>query len=71
MPDYSNDELILDSFLDYDAFANALRDIDKRDDVLVTVWQGIVCWLSPTAVKLTNGQTVSDWQVVLRVRDIF
>ncbi|KAJ7632570.1 ClpP/crotonase-like domain-containing protein [Roridomyces roridus] len=26
---------------DYTAFANALRDLDKRDDVLVTVWQGI------------------------------
>ncbi|KAL1947757.1 hypothetical protein VTO73DRAFT_13481 [Trametes versicolor] len=25
---------------DYDAFAVALRDVDKRDDVLVTVWQG-------------------------------
>lgn len=25
---------------DYDAFATALRDIDKRDDVLVTIWQG-------------------------------
>lgn len=25
---------------DYNAFANALRDIDRRDDVLVTVWQG-------------------------------
>lgn len=26
--------------LDYDAFANALREIDKNEDVLVTVWQG-------------------------------
>jgi hypothetical protein len=26
--------------LDYTAFANTLRAIDKRDDVLVTVWQG-------------------------------
>jgi len=29
---------------DYDAFANALRDIDKRDDVLVTVWQATGKW---------------------------
>ena len=27
--------------LDYDAFAEALRAIDKRDDVLVTIWQGM------------------------------
>lgn len=25
---------------DYDAFANGLREIDKREDVVVTVWQG-------------------------------
>lgn len=25
---------------DYDFFASALREIDKRDDVLITVWQG-------------------------------
>ncbi|PBK96804.1 ClpP/crotonase [Armillaria gallica] len=29
---------------DYDAFANALRDIDRRDDVLVTVWQATGKW---------------------------
>lgn len=29
---------------DYDSFATALREIDKREDVLVTVWQGLfVC----------------------------
>ncbi len=28
------------AFLDYNAFANALREIDKRPDVVVTVWQG-------------------------------
>ena len=27
--------------LDYDAFANALREIDAREEVLVTVWQGV------------------------------
>ena len=25
---------------DYDAFAEALVAIDKRDDVVVTIWQG-------------------------------
>ncbi|KIK59861.1 hypothetical protein GYMLUDRAFT_44334 [Collybiopsis luxurians FD-317 M1] len=29
---------------DYDAFANALRNIDKRDDVIVTVWQATGKW---------------------------
>ncbi|KAK0459679.1 ClpP/crotonase-like domain-containing protein [Desarmillaria tabescens] len=29
---------------DYEAFANALRDIDLRDDVLVTVWQATGKW---------------------------
>ncbi|KAJ3998215.1 ClpP/crotonase-like domain-containing protein [Lentinula boryana] len=29
---------------DYDAFANALREIDRRDDVLVTVWQATGKW---------------------------
>ncbi|KAK7467123.1 hypothetical protein VKT23_004182 [Stygiomarasmius scandens] len=29
---------------DYDAFANSLREIDKRDDVLVTVWQATGKW---------------------------
>lgn len=33
------DRIDVDS--DYDAFAKALREIDKRDDVLVTVWQGM------------------------------
>ena len=27
--------------LDYDAFANALREIDTKEEVLVTVWQGV------------------------------
>lgn len=26
--------------IDYTAFAEALRDIDGREDVLVTIWQG-------------------------------
>ena len=35
--------------LDYDAFANALREIDTRREVLVTVWQGV----SPTEYRTT------------------
>lgn len=30
---------------DYDDFANSLREIDKRDDVVATVWQGELCYL--------------------------
>ncbi|KAF8192986.1 ClpP/crotonase-like domain-containing protein [Pholiota molesta] len=29
---------------DYDAFANALREIDEREDVLITVWQATGKW---------------------------
>ena len=36
--------------LDYDAFANALREIDAREEVLVTVWQGA----SPTTDYTTR-----------------
>jgi len=30
---------------DYDDFANSLREIDKRDDVIATVWQGELRYL--------------------------
>jgi len=53
---------------DYTAFANALRDIDKRDDVLVTVWQATGKWFcAGTYVKndLDNGEPSSQ------LRDIF
>ena len=30
---------------DYDDFANSLREIDKRDDVIATVWQGKLHYL--------------------------
>ncbi|RPD66029.1 ClpP/crotonase [Lentinus tigrinus ALCF2SS1-7] len=37
---------------DYDAFATYLREADKRDDVLVTVWQANGKWFSAgTSVK--------------------
>ncbi|TFK42626.1 ClpP/crotonase-like domain-containing protein [Crucibulum laeve] len=43
---------------DYDAFATALREINKRDDVLVTVWQATGKWFcAGTDVK---GKTTSD-----------
>ncbi|KAI0326567.1 ClpP/crotonase [Cubamyces sp. BRFM 1775] len=31
---------------DYDAFTNALREVDARDDVLVTIWQANGKWFS-------------------------
>ncbi|KAI0374783.1 ClpP/crotonase [Pilatotrama ljubarskyi] len=31
---------------DYDAFATYLREVDKRDDVLVTIWQANGKWFS-------------------------
>ncbi|EIN07424.1 ClpP/crotonase [Punctularia strigosozonata HHB-11173 SS5] len=43
---------------DYDAFAVALRDIDQRQDVLVTVWQGR--WFcAGTDVKVGGGTPAS------------
>ncbi|OCH95509.1 ClpP/crotonase [Obba rivulosa] len=46
---------------DYDAFAQALRDIDKRDDVVVTVWQATGKWFcSGTSVTRTTTATSSS-----------
>ena len=44
----------LESLLDYDAFANALREIDAMEEVLVTVWQGVSFhrWICNTNVLL-------------------
>ena len=36
-----NTNLTSDWNAGYNAFAEALRDIDKRDDVKLTIWQGI------------------------------
>ncbi|KAJ7709954.1 ClpP/crotonase-like domain-containing protein [Mycena rosella] len=42
---------------DYTAFANALRAIDKRDDVLVTVWQATGKWFcAGTDVRSSGGR---------------
>lgn len=50
---------------DYDDFANALRDIDKRSDVVATIWQGMLlcCLLS----SLRHQARFSHRQLVLRV----
>ena len=37
---------------DYDDFANSLREIDKRDDVIATVWQGKLHFCISTAAQL-------------------
>ncbi|KAJ6496631.1 ClpP/crotonase-like domain-containing protein [Mycena vitilis] len=46
---------------DYTAFANALRAIDKREDVLVTVWQATGKWFcAGTDVRNTGSRSSSD-----------
>ncbi|KAJ7219223.1 ClpP/crotonase-like domain-containing protein [Mycena pura] len=52
---------------DYTAFANALRDVDKRDDVLVTVWQATGKWFcAGTSVKKLDNEEPSS-----QLRDMF
>ncbi|KAJ6630754.1 ClpP/crotonase [Mycena sp. CBHHK59/15] len=51
---------------DYTSFANALRSIDKRDDVLVTVWQATGKWFCAGTDVKGNGRKVGD-----EIRDIF
>ncbi|KAH7930824.1 ClpP crotonase [Leucogyrophana mollusca] len=56
---------------DYDIFANSLREIDQRDDVVVTVWQATGNWFcAGTNVKARQekevGPTVRD-QLLARV----
>ena len=61
---------------DYDALANALREIDQMEDVLVTVWQGrsrlqLKMLLSVRRLYLPLLLLValfSNWKMVLRVR---
>ena len=50
---------------DYDAFAAALRAVDARDDVLVTIWQGI--YQHPQIYTFVAESILSEWKVVLRV----
>ncbi|KAF9552353.1 ClpP/crotonase [Agrocybe pediades] len=52
---------------DYDAFANALREIDQNPDVLVTVWQATGKWFcAGTDVK---GRKTQDGNPHSNVRD--
>ncbi|KAJ8495260.1 hypothetical protein ONZ51_g1812 [Trametes cubensis] len=52
---------------DFDAFVNALRAIDARDDVLVTIWQANGTWFS------SGGDITSliDWSKCTTVRGAF
>ncbi|KAE9400784.1 ClpP/crotonase [Gymnopus androsaceus JB14] len=59
---------------DYDAFANALRDIDKRDDVLVTVWQATGKWFcagTDVKARTQSGPSSASGSPARSVRDSF
>ncbi|KIY69964.1 ClpP/crotonase [Cylindrobasidium torrendii FP15055 ss-10] len=46
---------------DYDAFANGLREIDKREDVVVTVWQATGRWFcAGTDIKDSSTADSAD-----------
>ncbi|KAK7693612.1 hypothetical protein QCA50_003181 [Cerrena zonata] len=49
---------------DYNAFAEALREIDKRDDVIATIWQAKGRWFCA-------GTDVSGSGSLLSVRETF
>ncbi|KAI0656634.1 ClpP/crotonase [Cubamyces menziesii] len=57
---------------DYDAFANALRAVDARDDVLVTIWQE---FLAANGRWFSAGASVTDplieWSQCSSVRGAF
>ncbi|KAJ7774774.1 ClpP/crotonase-like domain-containing protein [Mycena metata] len=49
---------------DYTAFANALRAIDEREDVLVTVWQATGKWFcAGTDVRSSAGREVLTGEI--------
>ncbi|KAL4074478.1 ClpP/crotonase-like domain-containing protein [Scleroderma yunnanense] len=50
---------------DYDDFANSLREIDERDDVVVTVWQANGNWFCSG----TNVRAVDSLPVESTIRD--
>ncbi|KAL7283315.1 ClpP/crotonase [Trametes coccinea BRFM310] len=52
---------------DYDAFARALREVDKREDVLVTIWQANGKWFSAG----TSVTGTADASKKLTTRDAF
>ena len=68
-----NQNTIIMHVVDYDAFSEALRAIDKRPDVLATIWQGEQCPASPVnaatpaSAVLMLFTYVSKREVVLRV----
>jgi hypothetical protein len=39
------------TFLDYEAFANALRSIDKNPAVTATIWQGDIYLFLPLTIS--------------------
>ncbi|KAH9475997.1 3,2-trans-enoyl-CoA isomerase [Psilocybe cubensis] len=45
---------------DYDAFANALREIDKNEDVLITVWQATGKWFCAGTDVKRSGNNPAD-----------
>lgn len=52
---------------DYDEFANSLRAIDKREDVVATVWQANGKWFcAGTDVKKRSGASNSPTHLSLR-----
>lgn len=51
--------------LDYDDLARILREIDEKDDVIVTVLQGI--YITTLSTNICTKVFSSHWQVVLRV----
>ncbi|KAG2157056.1 ClpP/crotonase-like domain-containing protein [Suillus clintonianus] len=55
---------------DYDEFANSLRAIDKREDVVATVWQANGKWFcAGTDVKQTIKKTTSSTPTRRSARD--
>ena len=62
----SNTSLNTFVVVDYDAFAEALRVIDKRPDVLATIWQGEYCPAFGRQ-RLPCSCYVSKREMVLRV----
>ena len=55
-------------FLDYDAFAEVLRMIDERDDVIATIWQGLLAQFEfEFIIEQTFHRNSSYRKMVLRV----
>jgi peroxisomal 3,2-trans-enoyl-CoA isomerase len=48
-------------YLDYDAFVNALRNIDKNPAVAVTIWQGAPIPFSPLSILILHLTATGKW----------